>query len=174
MTAHVTDISRWGLYSMLVACFGLVRDNCTCYRCWYMGMVHQLHNLHVTGVSTLCWYYLYQCMLWDWHNISDCDCQHEISYCRIYRSRFGISDMDRFCWVKFRLFLLRFMVIWLENLPFPNGLLATSVWIFNLNSELETCTPNLDLQLWTHISVDMVKTGSFITALSSVIYCFIM
>ena len=40
--------------------------------------------------------------------------------------------------------------------------------------ELEFSTGNLDLQLGTHISVDMVKTGSFITALSSVIYRFTM
>ena len=28
----------------------------------------------------------------------------------------------------------------MENLLFSNSLLATSVWIFNLNLELETCT----------------------------------
>ena len=56
MIVHVTDVRTWGLYSMLVACFGLVHDDCTCYKCWYMCMVHQMRNLHVTGVSTLCWY----------------------------------------------------------------------------------------------------------------------
>ena len=41
-----TCYSCWGmgLYSMLVACFGLVHDDCTCRRCWYMGIVHQMHN----------------------------------------------------------------------------------------------------------------------------------
>ena len=40
MIAHVTDVRTWGLYSMLVACFGLGHDDCTCYRCWYMGNIH--------------------------------------------------------------------------------------------------------------------------------------
>ena len=66
------------------------------------------------------------------------------------------------------------MLSLMENLQFSNCLLAISEWIFNLNLELKTCTWNLDLQLGTHISVDMVKTGSFISALSSVIYHFIM
>ena len=35
-----------------------------------------MHDLHVTGGSTLCWYYLYDCVSWDWYNNSDCDCQH--------------------------------------------------------------------------------------------------
>ena len=35
------------IYSMLAARFGLVHDDCTRYRCWYMGMVHQMRNLHV-------------------------------------------------------------------------------------------------------------------------------
>ena len=35
-----------------------------------MGIIHQIHDLHVTGGNTLCWYYLYNCMLWDWDNNS--------------------------------------------------------------------------------------------------------
>ena len=90
MIVHVTDVSTWELYSLLVECFELVHDDCTCYRCWYMGMVHQMHNLHVTvvhcasinctiaccGIGTI---------------IPDCDCQHGILYYRIYHSRLGIS-----------------------------------------------------------------------------------
>ena len=76
-------------------------------------------------------------------NISDCDCQHEISYYCIYCSRPSVSDMYHFYWVNFNLCFFSWMHsrwVWLENLPFSNGLLATLVWIFNLNSELETCT----------------------------------
>ena len=43
MIVHVTDVSTLGLFSMLVACFRLVPDDCTCYRCSYMGIVHQMH-----------------------------------------------------------------------------------------------------------------------------------
>ena len=145
MIVHVTDISTWGWYSMLVACFRLVHDNCTCYRCWYTKCIICMLQawVHCAGISCIIACYGIGTI------IPDCDCQHGILYYHIDRSWLGISDMDRFCWVKFRLFLCGSR--WLENLPFSNSLLATLVWIFNLNSELETCAGNLDLQLGTHI-----------------------
>ena len=135
--------------SVLTARFGLVHDDFTCYRCQYMRIIHQMLDFHVTGVSTLCWYYLCNCMLLDWYNISDCDCQHGISYYRIYRLRLGVSVWivsaefvsSRFCRVQFQCFFvwLRFTVSLIGEFPFSNGLLPTSIWIFDCYLVLETC-----------------------------------
>ena len=138
-----------------------------------MGIIHQMHDLHVTGRSTLCWYYLYSCMLWDWHNISDCDCQHGISYYPIYCSRLGVSvwivsaefGSPRFCWVHFSLFLCLSVVhgefhwricstlLFAQNFG-TNLRLVLSIWnlYWDLNLRLGTWIENLDLQLGlTHL-----------------------
>ena len=77
---HVTDVSTWGLYTKCMI-------------------------LQVTVGSTLCWYYLHNCLLWDWYNNSWLWLSTWISYYRINCSRLSISDMDRFCWVNFSLFV---------------------------------------------------------------------
>ena len=122
----VTGVDTWVLYTKCIICI---------LQAW----------VHCAGISCIIACYGIDTI------IPDCDCQHGILYYHIDRSRLGISDMDRFCWVKFRLFLCGSRWVWLENLPFSNSLLATLVWIFNLNLELETCAGNLDLQLGTHI-----------------------
>ena len=103
-------------------------------------------------------------------NISDCDCQHRISYCHIYHLRLSISGMYRFCWVNFS---LRFFswVQFMVSLIGEFAVLKRFAPNFGMDLQLEFGTWNLywdlDLQLgtWTgtHISV-MVKTCSFITA----------
>ena len=112
-----------------------------------MGIIYQMHNLHIT-VSTWWLYHLHNCMLWDWYNnVPNCDCEHGIWYYRTYHLRLGFSDIDRFCCIWCFLFLLliavgflawvRFKVsLGLENVPFSNCLIATSICIFNLDSEL--------------------------------------
>ena len=66
MIVHVPDVSTWGLYTKCMICMLQVE---------YIVLV-----------------LLYNCMLWDSYNISDCDCQHGILYCRIYRSSLCVSD----------------------------------------------------------------------------------
>ena len=52
-----------------------------------MGIIYQMHDLHVTGVSTRWWYYLHNYMLCHWYNnIPNCDCGHGISYYSIHSS----------------------------------------------------------------------------------------
>ena len=145
MIVHVTDVSTCGLYSMLVACFRLVLTivpvsgvgTWVLYIKWIICMIQVW--VHCAGISCSIACYGIGTI------IPDCDCQHGIFYYRIHCSRLGISDMNRFCWVKFQLFLCSSWWVWWENLPFFNGLLATLVWIFNLNLELETCAGDLDL-----------------------------
>ena len=127
-----------------------------------MGIIHQMHGLHVTGGSTLCWiictiaYYeigtiFFWLWLLRWNSI--------LSY---------LSFKTRCC--RYVLFLLSsFLLIsddlisvcvslhecgsrWvsLENLQFSNCLLAISVRIFDWYSVLETCiwTWTFDCELW--------------------------
>ena len=89
---------------MLAACYGLVHDNCMKFTfhvigTWGMGIVYQMHDLHVTGVSTRWLYHcLHNWMLRDWYyNIPNSDCEHGISYYSTYHSRLCFSDIDRFC-----------------------------------------------------------------------------
>ena len=97
-----------GLYSMLVACFGLVPDDCTHYMCWYMGIVHQMHNLYVTKVWVHCAGISCTIACYGIGTIiPDCNCQYLILYYCIYLSRLGVSVWiisaeffsSRFCWV---------------------------------------------------------------------------
>ena len=123
-----------------------------------MGIIYQMHNLHVT-VST--WrLYLHNCMLWDCHNnIPNCDCEHGILYYRTHRSWLCFSDFDRFCWILFFSFLLLIAVgffawvqfkvsLGLENVQFSNGMITTSMRIFDLDSELGL---GLESSTWTRI-----------------------
>ena len=60
-------------------------------------IIGQMHDLHVTGVSTRWLYHLHNCKLRDWYNnIPTCDCEHGISYYSTYRPRLCLSDIDRF------------------------------------------------------------------------------
>ena len=162
--------------SMLAACFGLVHDDCTCYRCWYMGLYSKWIIcllqvwVHCAGSS---------CTIIACYGIGtiipDCDCQPGILYYRNYCSRLGISDMDHFCWVNFHLFLCMSAVHGEFDLRICNTLTVcsqlqygSSTWIRNLklvlglgsSLELGSSTGNLD---WNpHIC--LVKTCSFITA----------
>ena len=132
------------ILSILAACFGLVHDD-WCYRCSFMWIIHQMHDLHVTGNIFPITCYGIGTIL------PDCDCQHGIFYYHIYRSQLCVSDMDRFCWIWFFSFLqssVQFVSLhecgslWvsLENLQFSSSLIAISVRIFDWYSVLETCT----------------------------------
>ena len=71
-TSHVTDVNTWGLYTKCMICMLHVVVHCADITC----------TVACYGIGTI---------------IPDCDCQHEISYYRIYCSRLGVPDMDRFC-----------------------------------------------------------------------------
>ena len=66
MIVHVTDVSTWGLYTKCMICMLLVGVHCG-------GITY---TIACYGIGT---------------NISDYDCQHGISYHRIYHLRFGVS-----------------------------------------------------------------------------------
>ena len=95
-----------------------------------------------------------------------------------YRFRPGFLDIESFCCIWFISFLLfiavvffawvQFMVsLGLENVQFFNCPIAISIRLFDLDLEFNwdsDLQPGLGSSLGTHISVDMVKTGSFTTA----------
>ena len=149
MILHVTDVSTWELYTKCMVCMLQVGVHCAgiicTIGCYGIGTIFRIVIVNME-------YYIIVFIVRD----------------SVFQIWILSAELNSGCFFTFN------GEFDLENWPFSTDLLATSVWIFNLNSELETCTGNLDLQLGTHISVDMVKTGSFITALSSVIYCFIM
>ena len=154
---HVIDVSTWGLYSMRVACFRLVHADCTCYSCWTVGT----------------WVWYTKCMFACYR------CEYIVLVLVVQLHVVGLAQSFLMVIVNMEYFIIIFIIrnsvfqiwivsaelnsgcffcgscpswwVWLENLSFSNGLLATSVCIFNLNSELETGTGNLDLQLETHI-----------------------
>ena len=72
MIVHATDVSTCRLYTKCMICMLQVGVH-------YAGIIC---TIACYGIGTI---------------ISDCDCQHGISYYRIYRSRHGVSEMDRFC-----------------------------------------------------------------------------
>ena len=102
----------------------------TCHRCWYMEIIHHMHDLHITGGSTLCWYYLSNWKLWDWYNNSwlwlstwNIILSYLLFETRCFR-------YERFCWILlFSLLLSSFLFFFLhecgsrwvllENLQFP-------------------------------------------------------
>ena len=126
MIVHITDVSTWGLYTKCMICMLQVGVH-------FAGIIW---TFACYGIGTI---------------ISDCDCQHGMTYYRIYHSRLGVSDMNRFCWIWFFSFLLssfQFVSlhecgsrwVWFKNLKFSNCLLGISVWIFDWYTVLETCT----------------------------------
>ena len=84
MIVLVTDVSTWGLYTKCMICKLQLGVHCASIIC----------TISCYGIGT---------------NISDCDCQHGISYYCIYRSRLGVSVWivsaefisSRFCRVQF-------------------------------------------------------------------------
>ena len=76
----VTDASTCGLYTKCMICMLQVGVQCAGIIC----------TIACYGIGTI---------------NTDCDCQHGISYYRIYRSRLGVSDMDCFCRILFLSFL---------------------------------------------------------------------
>ena len=156
------------IHSMFTARFGLVHDDCTCYRCWYIRlctkcMICMLQvGVHCAGIiCTIACYGIGTI-------ISDCDCQHGMSYYCIYRLTLGVSDMDHFCWIWFFSFLLssfQFAFLCMSAVHgefdwrISSSLFArnfgTNLWLvlgtwnlyWDLNFLLGTWTGNLDLQL---------------------------
>ena len=122
-----------------------------------MEIIYQMYDLHVTCVSTLWWYYLHNCMLWDWYtNIPDCDCEHGIWHYYIYLSWLGVSDNYHFCWIWFFSFLLvNFSLCFFSWVLYKVRLswrICSSLTIrlqlrYESSLVLRTWTGNLDLQL---------------------------
>ena len=72
MIVHVKVVSTWGLYTKCMICMLQVGVHCASIIC----------TIACYGIGT---------------NIPDSDCQHGISYYRIYHSRLGVSVMDPSC-----------------------------------------------------------------------------
>ena len=135
-------------------------------------IIDQIHNLHVTGMSTWCLYYLHNCMLQmcvhDDGIICTIACygirtmiflivtvnpeyhiivlivRDSVFQLWIVSAEFGSS---RFCWVQFLFAPLHecdSRCIWLEKLYFYNCLLAILVQIFDCYSVLETWILNCE------------------------------
>ena len=123
-----------------------------------MGIIHQMHDLHVMGLVQS---FLIVIVNMEYYIIIFIICDS------VFQTWIVSAELNSGCF-----FAVNGEFDWriCHSLKVCSQLLYGSY----LNSELETCTGNLDLQLGAHISFDMVKTGSFITALSSVIYRFIM
>ena len=138
-----------------------------------------MHDLHVTGRSTFGWYYLYNCMLWDCYNnswlwLSTWNVILSYLSFETLCFRYGSFKLNLillvsaefisvcfFAWVRFTLsFIGEFAVLKLFDRNIGMNLrLVLGTWNlhWNLNFRLGTWTG-------THISADMVKTCSFITA----------
>ena len=72
MIVPVTDVSTLGLYTKSMICMLQLEVRCAGNIC----------TIACYGIGAI---------------LPDCDCQHGISYCHIYRSRLGVLDMDHFC-----------------------------------------------------------------------------
>ena len=129
---HVIDVSTCGLYSMLVACFGLVPCDCTCYRCWHMGMVLKCII----------------CRLQEWVHCAGISCTITC---------YGIFNMEYY----FIIFIVRYSVFPFASFLLNLFLLVSVEFNFSRNLQLLQGTWNLywtsNLQLGsrtgTHISV---------------------
>ena len=105
----VTGVDRWVLYIKYIICMLQVWVHCS-------GISY---TIAFYGIGTI---------------NSDCDCQHGISYYRIYRSRFGVSVWivsaefvsSRCCWT-----LSTWNLYWDLNFRF-----VLETWIFNWDSHI--------------------------------------
>ena len=113
MIVPVTGVGTWEFYIKCTICMLQVWVQCAGISC----------TIACNGIGTI---------------NSDCDCQHGISYYRIYRSRFDVS-------------------VWIVSAEFVSSrfccVLDTWNFYWDLNLRLGTWTGNLDLQLGlTHLS----------------------
>ena len=138
-------------------------------------IIGQIHNLHVTGISTWCLCYLHNCMLWDWYNnINNCDCELGISYCSTYYFQLCFSEINPCCMDSVSFVSAGLFAVWV-SIHVYRSLEAVS---FTICSPFCNCRCTLRPCTWTaarifawdtsvdmvNTSVDMVKTCSFTTA----------
>ena len=143
----VTGVCTCGLYTKCKICMlWLVHEDhmtwglhnkswFTCYRYGYIVLVLVV-QLHVMGLVESCsWLWL-----WTWNMIL-------LYFSLVKCFRYGSFLLNLVLLVPAELISVCVSLheygslwVWLENLKFSNCLLAISVQIFDLNSELETCT----------------------------------